>query len=861
MAVAASSSPRVSVDGKFLRLAGRKFIVKGVAYGPFAANAAGLPFASPDETGADFALIRELGANTIRIYQCPPRWFLNLADEHGLKILVDVPWNQHVCVLESKAYRESALQAVRQTVTSCAGHPAVLAYIVANEIPPDVVRWTGTRPLEGFIDEMVHAAKMMDPGCLCTFANFPSTEFLRPNEVDFVSFNVYLHHEPAYRAYLSRLQILADGKPLVLSETGVDSIREGEERKSQLLRWQIQDAFRGGLAGCVVFSFTDDWHRNGQPITGWEMGLTTRERQKKLSFVVVREAFEAGSRLPLARCPRVSVVIASYNAARTLKTCLESLRRLDYPDFEVIIVDDGSTDESRQIAIGFPDFRYLKHERNQGLSAARNTGLFAASGEIVAFTDADCRVDEDWLYYLISDLLSADWAAVGGPNLLPPEDSAVAAAVMASPGGPAHVMLTDRQAEHIPGCNMAFYKWALIELGGFDPTFVKAGDDVDICWRLQQAGGRIGFSPGGFVWHYRRSTIRDYLKQQQGYGEAEALLVRKHPEYFNLLGGSMWRGRIYAAANFGLILQRPVIYRGLFGSAGFQAMYTSPPASGLMLCTTLEYHVLLTLPLLILSAAFRPLLPVALTSLLIPVVVCLAAAAQAAVPRNKKRWWTRPLIAWLYLLQPAVRGWARYRTRLSFGPSLARARQNLESVALRDSERTLGQAQYWDEHRLDRLELLRDLLRRLEEQGWPTRVDVGWSDHDVEVADGQWSKLQVTTVAEQHAGGKQLFRARLRGRWSMRATVALWGMAGLELLAIGLVSHAHPWTWLLLLTLPLFAWFVHRRKRELQSIFLVFLDEWAKRWQLLKVGAEPEKSRTAEPEVSTKGSPFAAPGR
>ena len=84
-----------------------------------------------------------------------------------------------------------------------------------------------------------------------------------------------------------------------------------------------------------------------------------------------------------------------------------------------------------------------------------------------------------------------------------------------------------------------------MEIGGFDPIFHRAGDDVDVCWRLQQRGYRIGFSPPGFVWHYRRSTVAAYLRQQSGYGEAEAMLVRRHPEYFNLFGGSVWQGRIY----------------------------------------------------------------------------------------------------------------------------------------------------------------------------------------------------------------------------------------------------------------------------------------------------------------------------
>ena len=77
---------------------------------------------------------------------------------------------------------------------------------------------------------------------------------------------------------------------------------------------------------------------------------------------------------------------------------------------------------------------------------------------------------------------------------------------------------------------------------------------MDVCWRLQERGYRLGFTPGGFVWHYRRATVRAYLRQQAGYGEAEALLIQKHPEHYNALGGNMWRGRIYGVARYGLIL-------------------------------------------------------------------------------------------------------------------------------------------------------------------------------------------------------------------------------------------------------------------------------------------------------------------
>ena len=99
-----------------------------------------------------------------------------------------------------------------------------------------------------------------------------------------------------------------------------------------------------------------------------------------------------------------------------------------------------------------------------------------------------------------------------------------------APGGPTHVLLSDEVAEHVPGCNMAFRRAALEAVGGFDPQFRVAGDDVDICWRLQERGWTIGFSPAAVVLHRRRRSVRGYLKQQAEYGKAEALLERKWPE-------------------------------------------------------------------------------------------------------------------------------------------------------------------------------------------------------------------------------------------------------------------------------------------------------------------------------------------
>jgi O-antigen biosynthesis protein len=342
---------------------------------------------------------------------------------------------------------------------------------------------------------------------------------------------------------------------------------------------------------------------------------------------------------------------------------------------------------------------------------------------------------------------------------------------------------------------------------------------------LQQRGLQLGFSPAGFVWHYRRSTVRAYLKQQAGYGEAEALLVRKHPEYFNSFGGSLWQGRIYAAAKPGLTLQRPMIYRGLFAGGMFQTLYTPAPAFGLMLCTSLEYHVLVTLPLFVLAAPFRYLLPVAIASFLLSAGVCAAAAVQAELSKHKRCFWSRPLIALLYFLQPIWRGWARYQGRLRVPPAPPQAYRNLDTVDLKQRDAAPGEVAFWAGGALDRIDFIQQILARLDAQNWQSKVDSGWCEFDVEIFGSRWAQLQLTTVAEPYPENKQRVRCRLETAWSLLAKVVFWSALGLELLLIGFAREMFPWVWMLLLTLPVFVWFVEQEERDLQRAVAVLLDD------------------------------------
>jgi GT2 family glycosyltransferase len=759
--VSAGPAVRLRVDGKLLARGPERFRVQGVTYGPFAPDPQGQPFPAPQGVRADFARMRAVGINSVRTYHVPPEWFLHLADEQGMAVLLDVPWPKHLCFLESKQHGQHARQAVREAAERGRQHPCLLAYSIGNEIPPNIVRWHGARRIERFLGELRDVAKQADPEGLVTYANFPPTEYLDLSGFDFVTFNVYLHDPETFRRYLFRLQNLVGDKPLLLGEIGMDTFRNGEEEQARFLAGHVREATLLGLAGTVVFSWTDEWFTGGFPVQDWAFGITRADRSPKASYHALQEVFQAPAAALLPQTPRVSVVVCTYNGGQTLEQCLNSLLRLNYPDYEIIVVDDGSTDDTRAILARFPGVRAI-HQANHGLSFARNVGLHHATGEVVAYTDSDCYADPDWLTLLVNQFERSGAAAVGGPNLSP-EDGWLAACVAASLGQPMHVLESDQVAEHIPGCNMAFRKDALLAVGGFDYQYRKAGDDVDVCWRLQQAGMWISFAPAAFVWHHRRQTPRTYLRQQAGYGEAEALLRFKHPDRFNGRGDGKWRGVLYGPSLQGLRLAGDMIYRGTFGTGLFQCLYQPGQAHWAMLPGTLEWHI--ALGVVALAGLFWPAAWLGAGAMwALSLLVAGLQGAQANLAPRHEGFKARCLISLLCYLQPLVRSWARYRTRL-----LAYRLPQADAAHLQGGCRGLPlhgrqTVAYWSEEGYDRTELLGLVIAYLNERGWGKTVDSGWSDWDVEIYCHPWTIVRVSTAQEDHGGGKHLIRVRFRLR-------------------------------------------------------------------------------------------------
>ncbi len=777
---------RPTVGGKFFFVGDHKLYLRGVSYGPFAPASHGFPFPEAAVLDADLDLMASLGVNCLRTFTVPPRWLLDRAARRGIRVLVTIPWAEHVAFLDDPDLMGQIRGTVRAAADTLGTHPALFAFLIGNEIPPDIVRWHGPERIQDFLRVLAQEVKTRAPGALVSYANFPSTEYLDVSElVDFLSFNVYLHREPDFRRYLSRLQNLAEDKPLVLTEFGVDAIREGAPEQGVMLGWMIRTAFESGVAGTCVFAWTDDWVAGGHQLAGtWSFGLVDAGRHPKAAFEAVKAQYHAPLPPPLEHAPKVSVIICAYNAERTMDACLASLRHLNYPNYEVVVVNDGSTDRTlaitdehgRRFAAdpNAPPFVLVTQE-NKGLSAARNAGAAAATGEIFAYTDSDCVPDPDWLNFLVYKFVRGGFVAVGGPNFPPPEPSLVPAAVAAAPGGPTHVLLGDEMAEHIPGCNMACTRKAFEEVDGFEPIFSAAGDDVDFCWRLQNRGHAIGFSPAATVWHYRRNTVKAYLKQQMGYGKAEALLYFKHPFRFNMLGQSRWLGRIYGELTSQVLSRRPVIYFGAFGRGLFQTLYEPPSSLLSYLPFTIEWNAMAAL--LVLAALVSPgILPIAAVPLGISIAWSIGTAVRARVDPRFSGPMTRGLIALLTYLGPLVRGLQRNVWRLRGLGDIERTdyagpRQTPDV----DWVQRAFTLRYWSEAGHEKEALLGALVDFLIPRKYFVAIDPGWNRWDVEVFRGIWSKARVSMATENHGGTRRQINARCEVRLTRVSQLTLGG--------------------------------------------------------------------------------------
>ncbi|MGH7711425.1 MAG: glycosyltransferase family 2 protein [Gemmatimonadaceae bacterium] len=221
--------------------------------------------------------------------------------------------------------------------------------------------------------------------------------------------------------------------------------------------------------------------------------------------------------------PTIAVVVPTHNRPAQLGECLTALANQTYPKtgFEVIVVDDGSTQPLSDVVSGFADrldVRVMRQER-QGPAAARNNGITAARARVLAFTDDDCCPAPDWLARLAARFDGSVDLLVGGRVVNALEDNPFSVtSQLIHDLAYAHHNADGMAARFFATNNLAASADALVRLGGFDPEFRVASEDRDLCARWHESGRELVYEPDALVAHAHRLTLRRFWIQHFRYG-------------------------------------------------------------------------------------------------------------------------------------------------------------------------------------------------------------------------------------------------------------------------------------------------------------------------------------------------------
>jgi glycosyltransferase involved in cell wall biosynthesis len=232
-------------------------------------------------------------------------------------------------------------------------------------------------------------------------------------------------------------------------------------------------------------------------------------------------------------CPKVSVIVPVKNGATYIRELLDSLMQVDYDRemLEIIVVDGNSTDNTREIVSQYP-VKLLLEER-PGLNAARNTGIKNSSGEIIAFTDADCIIQENWVSKIVENFRDPYVGCIGG-NVVGYYDSFLShysdesfIPVMRIFGKKETLDSVKLPQKYPAGCNMAVRRDALNYVGFFDESIKYGFDEDELVERICRGGYKMVLDPKVLVRHKHRPVLKELLKQNFNYGRGLGLMLRK----------------------------------------------------------------------------------------------------------------------------------------------------------------------------------------------------------------------------------------------------------------------------------------------------------------------------------------------
>ena len=263
---------------------------------------------------------------------------------------------------------------------------------------------------------------------------------------------------------------------------------------------------------------------------------------------------------------KISVIVPAYNAAETILTLLSSLSNQSFKDFEVIVIDDCSQDNTPHIVQSFP-YSLIQLSKNHGPAYCRNAGAGAAKGEILVFTDSDCLAAHTWLENIHKNFLQNDFAALMGRLVLMP--STLLGDSISAIGFPAggsigfeKIWKVDQKGftDSLSSCNCAVRKDIFEKIGGFDESFpYPGGEDSLLAYALRRLNCRIKYCPDVLVFHAARDSVKGFLEWQFRRGISSYIFSTKVSDQEEFLSLRIWSTgniirRYYTDKKFPLIL-------------------------------------------------------------------------------------------------------------------------------------------------------------------------------------------------------------------------------------------------------------------------------------------------------------------
>jgi len=468
--------------------------------------------------------LEELAAanvNALILTESQAETVLSLASQVGLYAMVEIVIDADE--FASPVRLRALIVRIAEVVSGLRGHPALCGFLIdcQSEVPgnarplnQNVSRAKAAADAMRGVESVMRTIRETDPRFLIALERRVARSMVHQPAMG--PFRVALNGEDLTFASLAKIDA-AEFNPVICALHEIAGTRPliieiGEELPGQ--DEVVAGAFGCGVAGVVAPA-------------RWRAASSERQNIRMLSAgELLPFVHLAGSSVPLpASTPMISVVVSVRDDERTIAASLESISRLHYPNFEVIVIDHASGDRRGEIASSMPGVRWLRQTSRTGLGALRNAAIQMARGPMIAFTRADCVVDSDWLTLAVRALTEDRCDAVGGLALPSSEKRSVTMRVCSSIGEAVARRSSHDRIAQLSDRNMLVRKSSLIAIGGFDARFVKEGDDRDLVARMLAADMSIGWCPAGFVWRSGHRTLGELFHQRIQEGRAAAGLA------------------------------------------------------------------------------------------------------------------------------------------------------------------------------------------------------------------------------------------------------------------------------------------------------------------------------------------------